>query len=111
MRSLGERLRAFAHGRGWERYHTPKNRTAAVAGEAGELLAILQWATDISLYLNQLGDEIAARLIYVVQMCDVVGVEPVATGNIKIDTNEVPLPCPTTTSLRQDLETAEGINQ
>lgn len=42
---LRDQLRRFARERSWERYHTPKNLTTALAGEAGELAAVLQWAT------------------------------------------------------------------
>ena len=42
---LAERLRQFAAERDWEQFHTPKNLAMALAGEAGELLAELQWLT------------------------------------------------------------------
>jgi hypothetical protein len=40
---LRKRLHLFAGERSWEQFHTPKNLTAAIAGEAGELAAVLQW--------------------------------------------------------------------
>lgn len=43
LTELRDRLRAFARERDWERHHTPKNLTAAVVGEAGELVSVLQW--------------------------------------------------------------------
>src|SRR5262249_40968334 len=45
LEELTSRLRDFAAARDWERFHTPKNLAMALAGEAGELLAELQWLT------------------------------------------------------------------
>ncbi|HLK01598.1 MAG TPA: hypothetical protein VKU39_17070 [Streptosporangiaceae bacterium] len=48
MRDIGElteQLREFVVARDWEQFHTPKNLAMALAGEAGELLAELQWLT------------------------------------------------------------------
>ncbi len=41
---LKSEIRAFADARQWEIFHTPKNLSMAVAGEAGELVAEFQWA-------------------------------------------------------------------
>jgi NTP pyrophosphatase (non-canonical NTP hydrolase) len=87
---LRERLRVFAADRGWERYHTPKNLTAAIAGEAGELAAVLQWAgpeEDLAGYMDELEDEIADVLIYLVRLCDVAGIDPIAAASRKVDRN------------------------
>ena len=40
---IQDRLRKFAAERDWERYHSPKNLTAALAVEAAELMEIFQW--------------------------------------------------------------------
>jgi hypothetical protein len=39
-------LRDFAALREWECFHTPKNLAMALAGEVGELNALLQWVTE-----------------------------------------------------------------
>ena len=44
--ALVDRLRAFTAARDWGKFHTPKNLAMALAGEAGELLAELQWLSD-----------------------------------------------------------------
>jgi dCTP diphosphatase len=92
---LRERLRIFAAERGWERYHTAKNLTAAIAAEAGELAAVLQWADpedDLAGYMDQLEEEIADVLIYLVRLCDVAGIDPVTAANSKIDRNAARFP-------------------
>jgi NTP pyrophosphatase (non-canonical NTP hydrolase) len=92
---LRDRLRQFADERSWERYHTPKNLTAAIAGEAGELAAVLQWATPeepIEPYRDELEDEIADVLIYLVRLCDVAGIDPIMSANDKIARNAARFP-------------------
>jgi dCTP diphosphatase len=87
---LRDQLRIFARERDWERYHTPKNLTAAIAGEAGELAAVLQWATadtDLAGYMADLEEEIADILIYLVRLCDVAGIDPIIAASAKIDRN------------------------
>jgi dCTP diphosphatase len=92
---LKERLRRFAWERSWERFHTAKNLTTAVAGEAGELAAILQWATaeqDVGPLLPELEDEIADVLIYLIRLCDVLAVDPLEAAYAKIERNELRFP-------------------
>ena len=43
---LSERLAEFARRRDWEQFHSPKNLSMALAGEAGELLEHFQWLTE-----------------------------------------------------------------
>ncbi|MGD1055784.1 MAG: nucleotide pyrophosphohydrolase [Solirubrobacteraceae bacterium] len=88
--ALRARLRVFARERSWERFHTPKNLTAAIAGEAGELVAVLQWATadeDLAEYMGGLEEEVADILIYLVRLCDVAGIDPIDAANAKMDRN------------------------
>jgi dCTP diphosphatase len=94
---LEQRLRAFARERDWERHHTPKNLTAAIAGEAGELAAVMQWAppdADPAGYLGDLEEEAADVLIYLVRLCDVAGIDLIGAANEKIDRNALRYPAP-----------------
>ena len=94
---MTERLRRFAEVRSWEHLHTAKNLTTAVAAEAGELAAVLQWSTpeqDTAPLREELEDEIADVLIYVLRLCDVVGVDPLAAVGAKMDRNELRFPVP-----------------
>lgn len=45
-RTLLEDLLRFRSEREWERFHTPKNLSAAIAVEAAELLECFQWSAD-----------------------------------------------------------------
>jgi dCTP diphosphatase len=45
LKTLKELVFQFVHEREWEKFHTPKNLTAAIAIEAAELMEVFQWAT------------------------------------------------------------------
>jgi dCTP diphosphatase len=92
---LQSTLRAFAKQRSWERFHTAKNLTTAIAGEAGELAAILQWATptqSIAPFMERLEDEIADVFIYLIQLCDILDVDLLGATRAKIECNEQRFP-------------------
>jgi len=98
---LKQRLREFAHARSWERFHTAKNLTTAVSAEAGELAAVLQWATpdeEVGPFLDQLEDEIADVLIYLVRLCDVLDMDPLQAAYAKVERNEQRFPPQTAAS-------------
>ncbi|MFF6994579.1 nucleotide pyrophosphohydrolase [Streptomyces sp. NPDC008313] len=94
--TLQRRLAEFAAARDWEQYHTPKNLAAALSVEASELLEIFQWLTpeQSSKVMERPGtahrvtDEIADVLAYLFQLCTVLGVDPLAALDAKIDRNE-----------------------
>ena len=75
--------RAFAAARDWEQFHTPKNLTMALAGEAGELLEIFQWltpeqsarVTDTEKGKQAVEHELADLLAYVIRLADVLGID------------------------------------
>ncbi|MFI5754776.1 nucleotide pyrophosphohydrolase [Streptomyces sp. NPDC051569] len=97
---LQRRLAAFAAARDWEQYHTPKNLAAALSVEASELLEIFQWLTPEqsarvmedpdSAY--RVTDEVADVLAYVLQFCEVLGIDALASLAAKIERNEVRYP-------------------
>ncbi|WP_251864158.1 nucleotide pyrophosphohydrolase [Achromobacter sp. Marseille-Q4962] len=74
-------LRRFAREREWEPFHSPKNLAMAVAGEAGELVALFQWLTEAEsralppARLAQAADEIADVQMYLVALADQLGVD------------------------------------
>ncbi len=100
MTSLRDELRAFCAARDWHRYHTPKNLVMALSVEAAELVEHFQWATpEESLALSQdkraaVADEIADVLIYLTELADVLGVDPIAAARAKIVKNALKYPAP-----------------
>ncbi|MFF0561164.1 nucleotide pyrophosphohydrolase [Streptomyces sp. NPDC020472] len=97
---LQRRLADFAAARDWQPYHTPKNLAAALSVEAAELLEIFQWLTpeqaervmDDPDAAHRVADEVADVLAYLLQFCQVLGVDPLAALAAKIDRNEVRFP-------------------
>ena len=93
---LKKEIRAFADARNWEQFHTPKNLSMAVAGEAGELVAEFQWLTPeqsmrssmSSEKLNNVELEIADVAIYLIRLADVLGVDVAEIVRKKIAINE-----------------------
>jgi dCTP diphosphatase len=99
--SLRDALREFAAARDWQPYHTPKNLAMAMIVEAAELVEHFQWLTpEQSLALApdkllEVRDEVADTLIYLVELADVLGIDPIAAARDKIAKNAVKYPAPT----------------
>ncbi len=89
LEDLTTAIREFAVERDWEKFHTPKNLAMAVAGEAGELVAQLQWLgaeeTLTSDKRRAVVEEMADVLIYLVRMADVLGVDLLAAAAAKLE--------------------------
>jgi NTP pyrophosphatase (non-canonical NTP hydrolase) len=81
IQRLAAEIKKFADARDWEQFHTPKNLSMAVAGEAGELVAEFQWltaeqSTRSNMSQEKLIDvelEIADVAIYLIRLADVLG--------------------------------------
>ncbi|MFI6559868.1 nucleotide pyrophosphohydrolase [Streptomyces sp. NPDC050534] len=99
---LQRRLADFAAARNWQPYHTPKNLVAALSVEASELVEIFQWLTpeesarvmDEAETAHRVTDEVADVLAYLLQLCEVLGIDPLAALDAKIDRNERRFPAP-----------------
>jgi NTP pyrophosphatase (non-canonical NTP hydrolase) len=99
---LQHRLAEFAASRNWGRYHTPKNLVAALSVEASELVEIFQWLTPEESArvmenpdtAHRVTDEVADVLAYLLQLCEVLGIDPLAALDAKIDRNERRFPAP-----------------
>ena len=93
---LTAQIRAFADARNWEKFHTPKNLSMAVAGEAGELVAEFQWLTAEESTLASLTPEqlqaikleIADVQIYLLRLADVLNLHIPAAVIEKMAINE-----------------------
>ena len=94
--TLKAEIRAFADARNWEQFHTPKNLSMAVAGEAGELVSEFQWLTAeesrrSALSAEKLSDielEIADVAIYLIRLADVLEVDIASVVRKKLAINE-----------------------
>ncbi|URN14437.1 nucleotide pyrophosphohydrolase [Streptomyces radiopugnans] len=96
MGELQRRLAEFAAARRWEPYHTPKNLAMALGVEAAELAEIFQWMTPEESArvmgdpgaAGRVADEVADVLAYLLQFCEVLGIDALAALEAKIERNE-----------------------
>ena len=96
IEALKAEIRAFADARDWEQFHTPKNLSMAVAGEAGELVSEFQWLTAkeserSELSAEKLSDielEMADVAIYLLRLSDVLNVDLPQVIRKKLAINE-----------------------
>ncbi|MFI5982565.1 nucleotide pyrophosphohydrolase [Streptomyces sp. NPDC051555] len=97
---LQRRLAAFAAARDWQPFHTPKNLAVALSVEASELVEIFQWLTpeqservmERPETAHRVADEVADVLAYLLQFCEVLGVDVLDALAAKIDRNELRFP-------------------
>ena len=83
LAALQATLRQFAAERDWRPFHTPKNLAMALMVEAAELAEIFQWMTPEQSQLacadlvtrEQVADEAADVLLYLVQIADCAGID------------------------------------
>jgi NTP pyrophosphatase (non-canonical NTP hydrolase) len=96
INDLKAEIRAFAVARDWEQFHTPKNLSMAIAGEAGELVAEFQWLTPGESIrskmspdkLNDVELEIADVAIYLIRLADVLSIDISEVVRKKLEINE-----------------------
>jgi NTP pyrophosphatase (non-canonical NTP hydrolase) len=96
IQHLAAEIKKFADARDWEQFHTPKNLSMAVAGEAGELVAEFQWLTAEQSTrahmsqdkLKEVELEIADVAIYLIRLADVLSVDISEVVRKKLAINE-----------------------
>ena len=90
---LRERLAAFAAERDWDQFHNPKNLAMALSGEVGELVEHFQWLTfeEARALPREALDEVALEaadvLLYLVRLCDKLGIDLAAAADAKLAIN------------------------
>jgi NTP pyrophosphatase (non-canonical NTP hydrolase) len=98
--SLRNALREFSEARDWRQFHSPKNLAMAMIVEAAELVEHFQWLTPEQSNtlapdkLAEVRDEVADTLIYLVELADALGIDPIAAARDKIAKNAIKYPAP-----------------
>jgi len=93
LQGLAQQLDRFARDRDWKQFHSPKNLAAALVVEAGELLEHFQWLTEEQSrrlapeQLEAVGAEIADVLLYLLQLCDKLGIDALDAARKKLELN------------------------
>lgn len=80
-RQILQQFQHIARAQGWSHLHTPKNLMLALTAEVGELAAELQWLSADDLAApddarrQRLGHEAADVLMYLLALCDSLGLD------------------------------------
>lgn len=96
--NLKLRLRKFAADRDWDQFHSPKNLSMALIAEAAELVEHFQWLTEeqsanlSAAKLEEVEEELADILIYLVRSADKLGLNLIEAAQQKIEKNEQKYP-------------------
>jgi len=94
MDNLIRKIRKFRQERDWDQYHSPKNLVMALVVEASELAEHFQWLTEeqsgnlASDKLAEVREEVGDVLIYLVNLCDRLGIDPLDAAREKLEKNE-----------------------
>ena len=98
IQSIQASLRSFAEEREWGQFHSPKNLAAALSVEAAELLEHFQWLTEEQSRAipeekrDAIAQEIADVLIYLLQLADKLGIDPLDAARNKMKLNAAKYP-------------------
>jgi len=98
MHELIKKIKQFREERDWDRYHSPKNLAMALSVEVAELVEHFQWLTQEEsrnlpdAKLDQVRDEIGDILIYLANLSEKLGIDPVQAAHAKIEKNQIKYP-------------------
>ena len=96
--SLQASLRLFATERDWDQFHSPKNLATALAVEAAEILEHFQWLTEQQSRSlpdekrEEVAEELADVLLYLVRLSDKLGIDLLAAADRKLRKNALKYP-------------------
>lgn len=100
LQNIQEHLRVFSAARNWERFHSPKNLSMALSVEVAELVEHFQWMTEEESrkiqgqQLDEVKDEVADVMLYLLQICNELNIDPVDAAQKKLVKNAVKYPAP-----------------
>ena len=83
-------LQQFMHERDWKQFHNPKDLAIAISLEASELLEHFLWkngaeiGSRVESHGEEIRDEAADIGIYLMELCDVLGVDLVQVMSTKL---------------------------
>ena len=98
IQALQAVLRTFASEREWEQFHSPKNLATALSVEAAELLEHFQWLTEEQSRSmpddkrDAVAEEVADVLLYLLQLADKLGIDPLDAARKKLQLNALKYP-------------------
>ncbi len=93
MEDLRAAIGAFIAERDWEQFHSPKNLAMALSVEVSEIVEHFQWLTedqsqDLSPEkLAKVREEIGDVTIYLTELAEKLGIDPVEAAKAKLEIN------------------------
>jgi dCTP diphosphatase len=93
LEDLRSAINAFIKERDWEQFHSPKNLAMALSVEVAEIVEHFQWLTeeqsqDLSPEkLAEIREEIGDVMIYLTELADKLGIDPVEAARAKVAIN------------------------
>ena len=96
--SLRDQVQTFVNERDWEKFHSPKNISMALAVEAAELMEHFQWISmdesrlPDSEKLEKIGEEIADVFCYIMAISNALNLDLTQTFCRKMDLNRKKYP-------------------
>jgi len=98
LKDLRAAIGRFIAERDWERFHSPKNLAMALSVEASEIVEHFQWLTEEQSRnlppekLAEVREEIGDVMIYLIELADKLGVDPVEAAKAKVEINDQKYP-------------------
>jgi dCTP diphosphatase len=98
LEDLRNAIDAFIAERDWEQFHSPKNLAMALSVEVSEIVDHFQWLTEEQSQglppekLAEIREEIGDVMIYLTELADKLGIDPVEAAKAKMAINEQKYP-------------------
>ena len=93
MEDLRNAISAFISERDWEQFHSPKNLAMALSVEVAEVVEHFQWLTEEDSKnlppekLAEVREEIGDVMIYLTELADKLGIDPLEAAKAKMMIN------------------------
>ena len=98
MKDLRSKIAAFIDERDWEQFHSPKNLAMALSVEVAEIVEHFQWLTEEQSRtlppekLAEVREEIGDVMIYLTELSEKLGLDPVEAAKSKLEINRQKYP-------------------
>ena len=98
MEDLRNAIGVFIRERDWEQFHSPKNLAMALSVEVAEVVEQFQWLTEDQSRnlppekLAEIREEIGDVMIYLTELADKLGIDPLEAARAKLEINKQKYP-------------------
>lgn len=98
VEDLSGAIKTFIEERDWEQFHSPKNLAMALSVEVAEIVEHFQWLTEQESQnlsaekLAEVREEIGDVMIYLTELANKLGVDPLEAAKAKMIINEQKYP-------------------